>query len=277
MYCIHCGKEIPDDATFCVHCGKKQIPEETSSQETEANSSTSSGQSYSENSTAPQDEYSTNENDTQNRSATYSELAHQLAHDVKGAFSEILNSKEQTRNDTTCPFCHEGSCQPIQKTSTEVEHKNYKWGSGCCGMFLLGPFGLLCGLCGTGSKTTITSELWWTCMSCGKQHIALADALKKWDAMISALPATALGVGIFFVFLRYLEIGFLTFLVVIGSVAVPILSVWAMSMELAEELGEPLFSYLSPEQKKKCLSMVLGAIAIILVGSWLGFRFLVNL
>ena len=36
MYCIHCGKEIPDDATFCVHCGKKQIPEETSSQETEA-------------------------------------------------------------------------------------------------------------------------------------------------------------------------------------------------------------------------------------------------
>ena len=64
---------------------------------------------------------------------------------------------------------------------------------------------------------------------------------------------------------------------VIGSVAVPILSVWAMSMELAEELGEPLSSYLSPDQKKKCLSMVLGAIAIILVGSWLGFRFLVNL
>ena len=105
----------------------------------------------------------------------------------------------------------------------------------------------------------------------------LADALKKWDAMISALPATALGVGIFFAFLRWLEIGFLTFLVVIGSVAVPILSVWAMSMELAEELGEPLSSYLSPDQKKKCLSMVLGAIAIILVGSWLGFRFLVNL
>ena len=114
-------------------------------------------------------------------------------------------------------------------------------------------------------------------MSCGKQHIALADALKKWDAMISALPATALGVGIFFAFLRWLEIGFLTFLVVIGSVAVPILSVWAMSMELAEELGKPLSSYLSPDQKKKCLSMVLGAIAIILVGSWLGFRFLVTL
>lgn len=23
MYCIHCGKEIPDDAKFCIHCGKE--------------------------------------------------------------------------------------------------------------------------------------------------------------------------------------------------------------------------------------------------------------
>ena len=22
MYCIHCGKEIPDDCTFCIYCGK---------------------------------------------------------------------------------------------------------------------------------------------------------------------------------------------------------------------------------------------------------------
>lgn len=22
MYCIHCGKEIPDDAEFCTFCGK---------------------------------------------------------------------------------------------------------------------------------------------------------------------------------------------------------------------------------------------------------------
>ena len=25
MYCMHCGKEIPDQATFCPSCGKKQI------------------------------------------------------------------------------------------------------------------------------------------------------------------------------------------------------------------------------------------------------------
>ena len=24
MYCIHCGKEIADDAAFCIHCGGKQ-------------------------------------------------------------------------------------------------------------------------------------------------------------------------------------------------------------------------------------------------------------
>ena len=46
-------------------------------------------------------------------------------------------------------------------------------------MLLLGPFGLLCGLCGKGSKVESKSELWWVCKKCGKAHIALADALKS--------------------------------------------------------------------------------------------------
>ena len=24
MFCIHCGKEIPEGAAFCVHCGRPQ-------------------------------------------------------------------------------------------------------------------------------------------------------------------------------------------------------------------------------------------------------------
>ena len=48
------------------------------------------------------------------------------------------------RNDTVCPFCQATDCQPMQKSATEIQNKGYHWGQGCCGMFLLGPFGLLC-------------------------------------------------------------------------------------------------------------------------------------
>lgn len=34
MYCIYCGKEIPDGTSFCIHCGKKQIVEDQPDAET---------------------------------------------------------------------------------------------------------------------------------------------------------------------------------------------------------------------------------------------------
>lgn len=105
-------------------------------------------------------------------------------------------SENKKHNDTICPFCQAPNCQPMQKSSTEIEHKNYRWGQGCCGMFLLGPFGLLCGLCGTGSKIKSESVLWWTCLTCGKQHIALSDAKKKWEILINGLPVTGISTAV---------------------------------------------------------------------------------
>ena len=37
MFCIHCGKEIPDKSVFCCFCGKTIFNEETSSQSTQKN------------------------------------------------------------------------------------------------------------------------------------------------------------------------------------------------------------------------------------------------
>lgn len=34
MYCIHCGKEIPDSAAFCVYCGKQQTASNSNKQDT---------------------------------------------------------------------------------------------------------------------------------------------------------------------------------------------------------------------------------------------------
>ena len=29
MYCLYCGKQIPDESKFCLHCGKPIAPQET--------------------------------------------------------------------------------------------------------------------------------------------------------------------------------------------------------------------------------------------------------
>lgn len=58
-----------------------------------------------------------------------------------------------------CPHC--GSTR-LQFTTT-VKTQGFSAGDACCGYALLGPFGLLCGLCGAGSETKES----WVCCDCG--------------------------------------------------------------------------------------------------------------
>ena len=70
-----------------------------------------------------------------------------------------------------CPKC---SSENVQ-IHYEVEKQGFSGGKGCCGWILLGPIGLLCGLCG---KNKIKSEeKYWTCNNCGSKftdHEALS-------------------------------------------------------------------------------------------------------
>lgn len=163
------------------------------------------------------------------------------------------------RNDTVCPFCQATDCQPMQKSATEIQNKGYHWGQGCCGMFLLGPFGLLCGLCGTGSKIKSENTLWWTCLKCGKQHIALADARKKWQTLIDGLPITGFSLGISAIILKILlrwlfGDGFFASAIVlvapiIFSIYLLITGVSEAEKELSAQLGESITEYLAQEEK----------------------------
>lgn len=282
-YCIYCGRKIPMDAAFCIHCGKKQSGEKTvnnfeksrdGTQKSEAQESSSpnneTGTTNDSGSQNGSENQAGKQNDTENNSKTFREIAHE----IKKELTDLINEKEETRNDAACPFCGEENCQPVQKSIIETRQKNYGWGSGCCGMLLFGPFGLLCGLCGSGSKTKTSSELWWTCPKCGKQHLALADALNKWETMLGGLLTNSLLVAAIFAVLRWFDIGILTVLVVLGSFVIPIMGIVGMHQELSEEFGGPISDYLSPDQKKACLWVVLIAIIIILVGSFLGLRLL---
>lgn len=64
-----------------------------------------------------------------------------------------------------CPHCGSSNCQYI--TTSETHSKGFDSGDACCGLFLLGPAGLLCGLCGSESHTN-TKEF-WVCQNCGRK------------------------------------------------------------------------------------------------------------
>lgn len=64
-----------------------------------------------------------------------------------------------------CPKCGGENCQYI--TSTETNSTGFGFLDACCGVILLGPVGILCGLCGREVKST-TKE-YWICNSCGSK------------------------------------------------------------------------------------------------------------
>ncbi len=64
-----------------------------------------------------------------------------------------------------CPHCGSNNCQPMQETN--VTGGGYNAGNGCCGYLLFGPIGLLCGACGSDTKTTHRD--YWVCRDCGRR------------------------------------------------------------------------------------------------------------
>ena len=74
---------------------------------------------------------------------------------------ELLSNTENKRTlqgqEARCPKC--GS------TQLSANKRGYNYSEGCCGAFLLGPLGLLCGGCGLTNPNKVIV----TCLKCGKQ------------------------------------------------------------------------------------------------------------
>ena len=67
-----------------------------------------------------------------------------------------------------CPKCGKEDCEVVTETSSSG--KDVSAGKACCGSVLLGPIGLLCGLCGKGKQTK--SETFFVCKNCGNKFKA---------------------------------------------------------------------------------------------------------
>lgn len=77
------------------------------------------------------------------------------------------------KNDTitvgaVCPRCGSSNCQAV--TQTDVSGGGYSASNGCCGYILFGPLGLLCGAC--GSKTKSQNTTYWICPNCNNKFKA---------------------------------------------------------------------------------------------------------
>lgn len=91
------------------------------------------------------------------------------AADIPEYNAEVVgNGYNPSYSGIKCPKCGGHNCQPMQETN--VTGGGYDPGSGCCGYILFGPLGLLCGLCGTGQKTT--HRTYWVCKDCGRRFNA---------------------------------------------------------------------------------------------------------
>ena len=67
---------------------------------------------------------------------------------------------ENTRRTVECPKCGSNQIQFI----TITQGSDYDAGTGCCGLILFGPLGLLCGLLNQ-KKTAVVRK----CMRCGNE------------------------------------------------------------------------------------------------------------
>ena len=64
-----------------------------------------------------------------------------------------------------CSNCGSENCQIINEVS--IKGTDFSASKGCCGWYIFGPIGLLCGSCGGGKK--VINNNYWVCNNCGRK------------------------------------------------------------------------------------------------------------
>lgn len=77
-----------------------------------------------------------------------------------------------------CPKCGSDNLQTIVKTNVHSKGKDFSASKGCCGAFIFGPIGLLCGACGKGKQITTTNTSMFVCNDCGHEFKKREDLVE---------------------------------------------------------------------------------------------------
>lgn len=147
-YCRNCGKELNSDVQYCPNCGASVSEEQSGENENSYQESNADGSLW--------------ESLVEFFKALIEYMKEAGLH-IIDAIDKIIQMPPNIPKDSICPYCNSEDTFPIVKNETEIKTKGYSMGRGCCGMCLLGPFGLLCGALFTGSKVKSRSITWWGC------------------------------------------------------------------------------------------------------------------
>jgi len=129
-------------------------------------------------------------------------------------------------------------------------------------MLLMGPFGLLCGLCGTGSKIDSRNETVWICKNCGREHLSQKSALDKAQTSVASYAMTILAIALFLSI--WYHGGSLICLVPLAWAFSPILAWSILDDELSKELGYS-FKEILPTEVSVTTYLLIAEAATILV------------
>lgn len=238
MVCKYCGAANPDGAKFCHKCGSALTDAEEPPKTEEppkAEEPPKTGEAPSQ----------------------------------QGDLSPVT-----AHTDPVCPFCGSENCQPMTRNITKIKNSGYSATSGCCGLCLLGPFGLLCGLCGTGSKVDIKNETVWVCQKCGKQHLSQTDAREK--AKVTALSGMMTVLLVALLLSAWYHNGSISWIFPLAWAFSPIVGWLLVETGLDDELGYPFEEILPPgTSTMKYIGLAeVAVIAVLLFGGQILLSFL---
>lgn len=260
MKCNKCGQLNSEEAKFCRYCGALLNEESEQTKENVRETQNSSENLEKE--------------ETGEKTVEWGTSFFDIVFEIMEGNKRFFEEPPHLHKEKDCSFCGSTDTQLIAQNTTDIKSNGYNWTSGCCGMCLLGPFGILCGMIGGGTKVKITNEAWWLCPDCGKKHIAQSSALEKADALMKGILGNSLIAGIAGAFIYAImcqELStVLAFLAtIVFSIAVPAVLVSTNYKILYENLGYSIVELLSIEKRKEYTYFFIGAIVIIFLVSLL--------
>lgn len=109
----------------------------------------------------------------------------------KGALPANQDSAPMPSEEVRCPKCGASGCVPQYKQN--VSGGGYGCLQGGLGALILGPFGLLCGLC--GRSTTTTNTLMWVCPKCGHEFVSRKNLFESLIILLWSCSVFIIGIA----------------------------------------------------------------------------------
>ena len=178
MFCIKCGAKNPDGSKFCSTCGATMVEAQAPNASRQPQNTTLPAPSTTP--TMPPAPPASPVSPQQNSS--YSPNSDNRTY-VSGYVRQGF---------VHCPKCGSDRLLSGTDVTTTTKSSGYKGGLGCLGFLMWGPLGLLCGLCGMGSKTTTKIKDKIICQDCGNEFPTIEE--KKRELASGAAQGFIIGI-----------------------------------------------------------------------------------